>query len=198
MVANDFFKRQQDRRYEPATLWIKDQEPGQHGDDRAIGHKHRRSAPCCDIERGQPVSPRFFMPPACMTLMTKSTTSDLNSTIEGISMSHIALHLKVVDLESHKLTYAAIFRGAFQPVGDLWAMAVLFISHSSADDEHASAIERWLIANGFVEVFVDHESIAGGDKWREALRAEANSSRVVVCLVSESWLSSVLHYLRGG
>ena len=38
--------------------------------------------------------------------------------------------------------------------------------------------------------FVDHHSIAGGDNWREALRASAGSCRVIVCLVTENWLSS--------
>jgi hypothetical protein len=56
------------------------------------------------------------------------------------------------------------------PLG-LLAMAVLFISHSSKDDVYASALERWLNTNGFADIFIDHENIAGGDKWREALRA---------------------------
>jgi hypothetical protein len=69
-------------------------------------------------------------------------------------------------------------------------MAVIFISHSSKDDAHATAFERWLHQNGFTDTLTDHESIAGGDKWREALRAAANSCRVVMCLVTEAWLSS--------
>ena len=69
-------------------------------------------------------------------------------------------------------------------------MPVLFLSHSSNDDAHASEVEAWLRANGFTDIFVDHHSIAGGDKWRDALRASAGACRVVLCLVSESWLSS--------
>src|SRR5262245_61690570 len=69
-------------------------------------------------------------------------------------------------------------------------MAVLFISHSSRDDAHATALERWLTVNGFTDIFVDHENIAGGDKWREKLRESAQACRVVVCLVTESWLAS--------
>ena len=45
-------------------------------------------------------------------------------------------------------------------------VAVLFISHSSRDDACATALEAWLNANGFTDIFVDHHSIAGGDKWR--------------------------------
>ena len=48
-------------------------------------------------------------------------------------------------------------------------MAVLFVSHSSKDDAAASALEAWLRANGFTDIFVDHHSIAGGDKWARGL-----------------------------
>ena len=69
-------------------------------------------------------------------------------------------------------------------------MAVVFVSHSSRDDEHVNVLEQWLGANSFTDVFVDHQSIAGGDKWREALRQATNSCRVVICLVTANWLSS--------
>ena len=59
-------------------------------------------------------------------------------------------------------------------------MPVLFLSHSSKDDAQASAVEEWLRANGFTDIFVDHQTIAGGEKWPEALRASAGSCRVVV------------------
>src|SRR5215831_10043042 len=70
-------------------------------------------------------------------------------------------------------------------------MAVLFISHASEDDSNASALADWLRAYGFGDIFVDHESIKGGDKWREALRASAGSCRVVLCLMTENWLASL-------
>ena len=69
-------------------------------------------------------------------------------------------------------------------------MAILFISHASKDDAAASALEAWLRSNGFTDIFLDHDSIAGGDKWREELRASAAACRVVVCLVTENWLES--------
>jgi TIR domain len=69
-------------------------------------------------------------------------------------------------------------------------MAVLFVSHASKDDKQAGALQAWLLAHGFTDVFVDHRSIAGGDKWPEALRASAAGCRVVLCLVTESWLAS--------
>jgi hypothetical protein len=69
-------------------------------------------------------------------------------------------------------------------------MPALFLSHASEDDAATSALEAWLLANGFTDIFVDHHSFAGGEKWREALRASAGACRVVVCLVSEHWLAS--------
>jgi hypothetical protein len=69
-------------------------------------------------------------------------------------------------------------------------MAVLFISHSSKDDAAATSLEAWLRARGFSDIFVDHSNIGGGEKWAEALRESAGSCRVVICVVTERWLSS--------
>ena len=64
-------------------------------------------------------------------------------------------------------------------------MPGLFVSLSSKDDAKAASLEVWLNASGFTDIFIDHHSIAGGDKWREALRASAGACRVVVCLVTQ-------------
>jgi formylglycine-generating enzyme required for sulfatase activity len=69
-------------------------------------------------------------------------------------------------------------------------MAVLFVSHSGKDDALATALEAWLRADGFTDVFIDHQSLAGGAKWREELRASAGACRVVICLITENWLTS--------
>jgi formylglycine-generating enzyme required for sulfatase activity len=69
-------------------------------------------------------------------------------------------------------------------------MAVLFVSHSSKDEAATAALETWLSANGFTDIFVDHQNIAGGDAWGEALQAAAGICRVVIFLVTENWLSS--------
>jgi WD40 repeat protein len=69
-------------------------------------------------------------------------------------------------------------------------MATLFVSHASADDPHAENLERWLRSRGFVDLFVDHSSIAGGDKWAQTLRESSGACRVVICLVTERWLAS--------
>jgi len=69
-------------------------------------------------------------------------------------------------------------------------MAALFLSHSNKDDAAATALEGWLRANGFTDIFIDHDSIVGGDTWRQALQAATATCRVVLCLVTENWLAS--------
>jgi formylglycine-generating enzyme required for sulfatase activity len=69
-------------------------------------------------------------------------------------------------------------------------MPVLFVSHSSKDDARVDALAAWLRANGVTDFFIDHQQIAGGDKWPEALRASAGSCRVVICFVTRDWLAS--------
>ena len=69
-------------------------------------------------------------------------------------------------------------------------MPVLFVSHASKDDAAASALEAWLVRNGFTDIFIDHHSIPGGEAWRLALQRAAGACRVVLCLVTEHWLAS--------
>src|SRR5262245_37021510 len=54
----------------------------------------------------------------------------------------------------------------------------------------ASAVEDWLKARGFDDIFVDHDSIRSGDKWSESLRRASGSCRVVLSLVTPDWLAS--------
>src|SRR5262245_37030307 len=54
----------------------------------------------------------------------------------------------------------------------------------------ASAVEDWLKARGFDDIFVDHDSIRSGDKWSESLQRASGSCRVVLCLVTPDWLAS--------
>jgi hypothetical protein len=69
-------------------------------------------------------------------------------------------------------------------------MPTLFLSHASLDDALAKDLETWFCNNGFTDLFVDHSSIAGGDKWQQKLRDSAGACRVVVFLVTADWLAS--------
>ena len=69
-------------------------------------------------------------------------------------------------------------------------MSAIFLSHSSQDDALAGSLESWLKANGFDDIFIDHDSIRSGDNWADALRRAKGSCRVVMCLVTQAWLMS--------
>lgn len=69
-------------------------------------------------------------------------------------------------------------------------MATIFISHSSRNDALASMLANWLRANGFDDLFIDHDQIRSGDKWTEALRRAKGACRIVLCLVTPEWLAS--------
>jgi len=45
-------------------------------------------------------------------------------------------------------------------------------------------------ASGFGDILIDHDSIAGEDKWRKALRSATGACRVVDFLVTPSWPAS--------
>ncbi len=69
-------------------------------------------------------------------------------------------------------------------------MPTIFISHSSKDDTIADAVAAWLSQNGFAEVFIDHDSILGGEKWADELKRSAGSCRVILFIITGNWLSS--------
>lgn len=72
-------------------------------------------------------------------------------------------------------------------------MSTVFISHASRDDVKVGDLEAWLKVHGFTDYFVDHSEsrgIGAGNKWRDALREQHSSCRVVLFLVTEAWLAS--------
>jgi hypothetical protein len=55
-------------------------------------------------------------------------------------------------------------------------MAVLFISHSSADNAVAIALRDWLVGEGWNDLFLDldpERGIAAGERWERATRLHA-------------------------
>jgi hypothetical protein len=52
-------------------------------------------------------------------------------------------------------------------------MALLFISHASANNAAAIALREWLSEQGFDDVFLDIDpdrGIAPGERWQQALK----------------------------
>jgi tetratricopeptide (TPR) repeat protein len=72
-------------------------------------------------------------------------------------------------------------------------MGLLFISHSSRDNDQAIRVRDWLKKEGWGEVFLDldpSEGLAPGQRWQDELkRAGANCAAVIV-LISPNWLAS--------
>jgi WD40 repeat protein len=72
-------------------------------------------------------------------------------------------------------------------------MGTLFISHSSRNDERAVRVRDWLRENGWNDVFLDLDPVAGlapGQRWQEELKAAGERCAAVVVLVSPDWVAS--------
>jgi hypothetical protein len=72
-------------------------------------------------------------------------------------------------------------------------MSRIFISHSSHDNERASEVRDWLVANGWDDVFRDLDPVRGlapGERWQNALKAAADRCEAVLFLISPNWLNS--------
>jgi hypothetical protein len=72
-------------------------------------------------------------------------------------------------------------------------MSRIFLSHSSKDDFAAVGVRDWLNENGWHEVFLDLDPVAGihpGERWERALHEQAARCEAVLFLVSRHWLDS--------
>ena len=72
-------------------------------------------------------------------------------------------------------------------------MSKIFVSHSHRDNAAAVAIGRWLVENGWDDLFLDispSRGISPGERWQEALKRAADRCEAVVFLVSEDWVES--------
>jgi len=72
-------------------------------------------------------------------------------------------------------------------------MGVLFISHSSKNNDQAVRVRDWLRAQGYSEVFLDLDpahGLAPGHRWQEELKRAGENCAAVVVLVSPEWVAS--------
>lgn len=72
-------------------------------------------------------------------------------------------------------------------------MALMFLSHSSANELEAVALGRWLASNGWDDVFLDidpERGLAAGERWQDALRRAADRCEAVLFLISPEWARS--------
>jgi hypothetical protein len=72
-------------------------------------------------------------------------------------------------------------------------MPRIFLSHSSNDNNEATALRQWLIDQRpelVAEIFLDIAEDTGrapGQRWKDALRQANQRCEAVICLVSHSW-----------
>jgi WD40 repeat protein len=72
-------------------------------------------------------------------------------------------------------------------------VGILFISHSSRDNEAAIKVRNWLKENGWGEVFLDldpEHGLAAGHRWQQELKQAGERCSGVVVLISPDWLGS--------
>lgn len=74
-------------------------------------------------------------------------------------------------------------------------MAVIFISHSSKDEELIKKLEiiEALKQAGFENIFLDFDEKKGiklGEKWEEKIKKEIKKSHIVILLLSPNWIKS--------
>ena len=72
-------------------------------------------------------------------------------------------------------------------------MAKVFISHAGADTYWAEQVHLWLKEDGH-DAFLDRDiddGVLPGEEWEERLYAEMRKADAVVCVVTESYLTSV-------
>jgi WD40 repeat protein len=72
-------------------------------------------------------------------------------------------------------------------------MTSIFISHSSADNESANAIKRWLEEKGHTSLFLDFDPKSGikaGSNWEQTLYEKLRQCQAVIALLTPHWLES--------
>ncbi|MEQ1899478.1 MAG: TIR domain-containing protein [Devosia sp.] len=72
-------------------------------------------------------------------------------------------------------------------------MGKIFISHSSANNAEALAIDDWLHEQGWADTFLDldpRRGLVAGDRWQAALKSAADSCELILIVISPDWAAS--------
>ncbi len=69
---------------------------------------------------------------------------------------------------------------------------MIFISHSSRNNEKAIAVRDWLVEQGWEleQIYLDLHSIHAGERWRQALNDIGSNCEAVIACLSDDWLRS--------
>ena len=72
-------------------------------------------------------------------------------------------------------------------------MGKIFLSHSSANNAEALAVQDWLSENGWNDIFLDldpERGLIAGDRWQVALKNAAERCELIVFLITPDWARS--------
>ena len=72
-------------------------------------------------------------------------------------------------------------------------MGIIFISHSSKNNDEAVRVRDWLRAEGYAETFLDldpEQGFAPGQRWQDELRKAGERCAAIVFLISPDWVAS--------
>jgi len=72
-------------------------------------------------------------------------------------------------------------------------MARIFIAHSGQNNAQAKAIQKWLAANGWKDVFLNLDpkrGLVAGERRQDALKTAAHRCEAALVWISEAWLAS--------
>jgi TIR domain len=73
-------------------------------------------------------------------------------------------------------------------------VGILFISHSSRNNDPAIKVRDWLREQGWRDTFLDldpEHGLAPGQRWQEELRKAGERCSAVIALVSPEWAASI-------
>jgi hypothetical protein len=69
----------------------------------------------------------------------------------------------------------------------------IYISHTRETNAEAKALQEWLAAQGWNNIFIAHDPEAGiraGDDWQDAITRAVHRTEVMICIASRAWMSS--------
>src|SRR5664279_4452647 len=69
---------------------------------------------------------------------------------------------------------------------------MIFISHSSRNNERAIELRDWLVGHGWgvSQIYIALNDLHSGERWRHALNDIGSHCEAVICCLSDEWLRS--------
>ena len=71
-------------------------------------------------------------------------------------------------------------------------LPVIFISHSSRNNDKAIDLRDWLVEQGWGQgqIYLDLDDLHSGERWRHALNDIGSNCEAVIACLSDDWVRS--------